>query len=298
VSNSTHRTRPLVTLGLAAVLALPLVGATAGDAAADVKIRVKAPKVRISAPNVRVRVRAGARAHGHVTPRVRVRRHRTHVTPRVRTRLHIGGHVSVGGSVYVGRTYATPPPPPPPPSYDCDVPAYYYDQPRPVRPVVVEPAPVVEPMGPRLGIGVFAGGVKTENAEADDVGLLARYRLTRGLAIEGELSRADSDYGETRRAGGALVWDLASHRALSPHLLAGLGGWDGNAYAEVGAGLTWRLTDSLHLALDLRAGAVDAADDMPVDGPIAACGGCTAPLPADDEPVSYTRGRLSALLWF
>ncbi len=277
--------RPLHVLaigGLAAAFALPLV-AHAGAAAADVRVRVRGA-VHIRAPHVRVHVRAGARG-------VIVRDHRVHVTPPPRHRLHIRGGVYVGGSVYVGG-YATPPPPPP--AYDCDVPAYYYSSPPPANPpVVVAPAPVVEPMGPRLGLGVFAGGVKTADTSADDLGLFARFRMTRGLALEGELSRTRSDLGDARRVGGALVWDLSSRSTLSPLLLGGIGSWDGSAYAEVGAGLTWRLSDRLHIAGDLRAGAHD------VNQPDAVAFGGTGPVDTGNSQAErYTRARLAAILYF
>lgn len=279
--------RPLHALaigGLAAAFALPLI-AHSGDAAADVRVRVRG-SVHVRVPHVRVHVRGGGR--------VVVRDHRVHVTPRPRHRLHIRGGVYLGGSVYVGG-YATPPPPPPPPSYDCDVPAYYYSSPPPANPpVVVAPPPVVEPMGPRLGLGVFAGGVKTADTSGDDLGIFGRFRMTRGLALEGELSRTRSDAGDTRRIGGGLVWDLSSRSSISPQLLGALGSWDGSAYAEVGAGLTWRLTDRLHIAGDLRAGAHDVNQPDAV-----AFGGSGQPVDTGSNPPErYTRARLAAILYF
>lgn len=283
-TTQTSRKRPLLIVSLAALLALPVLAAAPSPAEADVKIRVRgsakvSAKVRVGTPAVRVRVR----------PR---HRHRPHVTHRPRTRLHVGARVVVGGGIYVGTGYATPPPPPP--AYDCDVPAYYS---RPVQPapVIVHPAPVHRDMGPRLGIGAFVGGTATEYSEGDDVGLVARYRLTHGLALEGELSRTENERVETRRAGGALVWDLMPHSWLSPHLLGGLGRWDDGNYAELGAGLTWRLSDRFHLALDFRAGLAgnDEGDEI---RPLAS--GQVIDDDRGNEPQEYSRGRLSALLYF
>lgn len=279
---ASSKPRTLLVAGLAAVLAVPVLMAAPSSAEADVTVRASG-SVRIGTPRVRVRVRARP-------GRVIVRDHRVVVTPRPRRRLHVSGGVYVGGTVYVGPRFAEPPPPPP--SYDCDVPAYYSPAPTPV---VVAPR-YYEPMGPRFGIGLFAGGVKTESAEGDDLGLTARYRMTRGLAIEGELSRVNDDESgdETRRLGGALIWDLSSRSRLSPHLLGALGSWDQRAYAEVGAGLTYRISPRFHLAADIRAGAVDASDDTPQALTR------TVGTPSDDEvePESYSRGRLSAILYF
>lgn len=281
-SASSPMPRTLLVAGLAALLAAPVMMAAPSQARADVTVRASG-SVRIGTPRVRVRVRARP---GPVI----VRDHRVVVTPRPRHRLHVSGGVYVGGSVYVGPTYAEPPPPPP--SYDCDVPAYY----TPSHPVPVVVAPAYEPMGPRFGLGLFAGGVKTEHAEGDDLGLTARYRLTRGLALEGELSRVreDDSGDETRRLGGALIWDLSSRSRLSPHLLGGIGSWDQRGYAELGVGLTYRLSPRFHLAADIRAGAVDAAEDQPDVLRSQVVG-----TPDDTvEPESYSRGRLSAIIYF
>jgi hypothetical protein len=285
-ATTSSKPRTLLVAGLAALLAAPLLVATPGQAAADVTVRASG-SVRIGTPRVRVRVRT----RPHVV-RPRVVRHRVVVTPRPARRLHIRGGVSVSGGIYIGRTYAEPPPPP---SYDCDVPAYYNSAPPPI---VVAPA-VYEPMGPRFGLGVFAGGVKTDDAEGDDLGLTARYRMTRGLALEGELSRvsdAESD-AETRRLGAALIWDLSSRSRLSPHLLVGMGSWDQRGYGEIGAGLTYRVSPRFHIAADLRAGAVDGEDDDTAPGTLQASSG-TPSTSSDSEPENYSRGRLSAILYF
>jgi hypothetical protein len=232
-----------------------------------------------------VRVRVGGRVviRNHRAPHVVV------VTRRPRPRLHISGHVYVGG----GYVFAEPPPPPPPDCYsECGVPAYPTTTYTPPPPVVVG-APY-EPFGPRLGIGVFAGTTKLEGTETGDIGLTGRLRLTRGLSLEGELAKARADEVESRRAGIGLSWDLSPRSRLSPHLLGMMGRWDEANYAEIGAGLTYRLSDRLSINADLRAGALEEAEPVR-DGGIAYAGGGGT---ANNEPLQYTRGRIGAMLMF
>jgi len=264
----THK--KLVAVVLASLCALPVLAGSASSAEAGVRIRVGG----------RIVIRNHRRPHVVVW------------TPAPRPRLHIHGHVYVGGGV----VFSEPPPPPPPDCYyECGVPSYptYTPPYTPPPPVVVGAAPV-EPFGPRLGIGVFAGTTKLEGTETGDVGLVARLRLTRGLSLDGELAKARADDVESRRAGLGLSWDLAPRSRLSPHLLGMMGRWDESNYAEVGAGLTYRLSDRLHISADLRAGALEEAAPTR-DGTIArAVDGDTG----DQEALQYTRGRIGAMLFF
>lgn len=291
--------RSLPSLLVAAALALPVLAISAPAAQADVTIRVRG----------KVKVRVGPRAH-----------HRVHVHHRHRTRpapvqLRVGGGVYWSGGVYVGGGFAEPPPPPPPPSHDCDcdgVPAYY----SPPPPRVVSPAPTTwtpvasasasayRPALPRFGVGVFAGSINVDDrSQGADVGLLGRLRLTDSLLLEAELAKTEMEGARIdRRAGGALLYDLSPYSRWSAHLLAGLGvtqvdvqngTWSAEQeYGEIGAGLTWKLTPQLHLAGDLRAGARARVDSAPTDLALKSLA------PSQEEEEGYTRGRLSAILYF
>jgi hypothetical protein len=158
--------------------------------------------------------------------------------------------------------------------------------------VVVGAAP--EPFGPRLGIGVFAGATRLETEGTDDLGLAGRLRLTRGLSLDGELAKSRNGDLESRRAGIGLSFDLAHRSRLSPHILGMMGRWDEARYAEVGVGLTYRLSERLHISADLRAGALEEAAPA-MDGSIARVvddGGSA------NDPLRFTRGRVGAMLWF
>lgn len=213
-------------------------------------------------------------------------------------------HVEAGLSVGIG--FAEPPPPPPPP-----VPSYYveYVQPAPVyvapEPVYLERpmAPVPQPSIERWGLGAFAGSVHVDGQEVgSDLGLLGRYRLSRAWSLEGELAKTTSTNGSRvdRRLGGALVWTLPLGRKLSPFLLLGAGYGqselgDGEfhaeqGYGELGAGLTYRLTKSLHIMADVRAGARSSSDDVTY----VAKGGVVEL----EEDESYDRARIGAMLFF
>lgn len=287
----------LLTLALSATLAVPVLAHDPQPAQAEVSIRVRGDvNVRVGKPRVRIRVRP----HQYTTPR--------HVV-----RLH--GGLSWGGSVYVGTRFAQPPPPPPPPpSCDCDngsVPAYYTPPPAPTyyAPApTYAPAPVVaqaaEPALPRFGIGVFAGSIEVEEQnQGKDAGIFARLRLSDALMLEVETARTEMKTDRTdRRVGGTLLYDFAPYRRWSAHLLAGGGvtrvdiddsDWHARQeYGEVGAGLTWKLRRNLHLAGDLRAGARVRVDQSPTDPALKSVA------PSSTEEETYTRGRLSAILYF
>lgn len=298
----SHSPKKLLPIGLATLMAAPIMLGQVGSADADVRVRVGG--------KIKVRV--------HTRVRVRPRRWRVRTwTRRPHIRLHIGAWGYAG---IVTGGFAQPPPPPPPPNvgYDCepDVPAYYTEPPppppayRPRRPLPPS-APVIvrtrhrQPL-PRLAIGAFAGSMEVENgAEGADVGLLARYRLGRHLFIEGEIGKSELADGDRvdKRMGGALLWDFNARAKLSPHLLVGAGitraevGADWNQeqrYGEVGAGLTYRLTRNLQLGVDIRAGSRSGADDAPDSmDPV-----LRSVAPAVNQEESYTRARLSALMYF
>ena len=284
----------LLSIGLAVVMAAPVLLTETKTASAEVRIRVGG----------KVKVRVGKRHR-----RVRhVRRH-VRVTPRVRHRLHLGASIRIGGGIVIGPTFAEPPPPPPCAYSCCDcgepaVPAYYVPTPPPPpamppsqAPLVYAASPAMHPMA-RLGIGVFAGSTDYDGAQADDVGLLARYRLTPGWAVEAELAEVTSDEGaESRRFGGALLYDFTPFSTLSPYIVGGAGAWDGSRYAEVGVGLNYKLTRNLHVAADVRGG---IHCDTCTDEPRAVDYENGAPMPVDDDDNGsrYTRARMSAILHF
>ena len=248
-----------------------------------------------------VRVRVGGNVHVKVKTRHRVKRQQ-----RAHYRLRIGGSVSWGAGV----SYTNFSEPPPPPAYECEpdpIPVYYAPAP------VYSPAPVVTVVGttyaqpelPRWGVGIYAGSVDVEDRPyGSDLGLLGRLRLNRtgSLQLEGELAKTEHDDAARvdKRMGLALMWDLAPRSRLSPYLLAGAGmskvdvdGWNADQdYGEVGVGLTYRLTERLHISADLRAGARSAVDGAPDTAVMKAIA------PSADEDEKYTRGRVSAVLFF
>ncbi len=238
------------------------------------------------------------------------------VSVRVGGSAHVeaGVHVNVDGFIgaiaqleaglSVGIGFSSPPPPPPVPSYYVEyvAPAPVIYAPQPVyidQPMVVAPAPLS-----RWGLGVFAGSVHIDDQEAgSDLGLVGRYRLSPNWSIEGELAKTKSTNGSRvdRRVGGALVWTLPVGRKLRPSLLVGAGYGqselgDGEfhaeqGYGEVGFGLTYQLTESLHLMADVRSGSRSSADD---DVMYVAKGGVVE----FDEDEDYSRARLGGMFYF
>lgn len=232
----------------------------------------------------------------------------------------------VGGSIYVGPRYRVYPRP-----YYVYYPAYvpsyyatatYYPvEPAVAAPGVVAVAPAPRRELPKLGIGLFAGGSAVESQtgdsthESDDLGLLARFRLTTGLLIEGELGKMSYDVDGVenarvdRRLGATLIYEIGARNRWAPYLLAGLGVQQAEVagdfqttqdYGEIGAGLRWAVTPKFHLAAELRAGtrATVSSDDsiQPVSG--TAMRTITPPSASSDETEKYTRARLSAILYF
>lgn len=249
-----------------------------------------------------VGIRIGGRIHVNVGSSVRPHRY---VVVRPRRHVHVSAGVGVGlymGGYYYGyQNFAEPPPPVEP--IDCEpqspaVNAYY------VPPA--QPAPVyVEPEAPRFGLGLFAGSVNVADQQtASDVGVLAKYRLTRSLELEGELAKSELEDGTRvdRRMGLSLVWNLSPSNRLTPYLLMGAGGtrvdvdggsWSGEqSYGELGAGLSYKVSPRFVLAGDLRAGSRSRVDSAPEGVALKS----VAPSSENDE--AFSRGRISAILMF
>jgi hypothetical protein len=269
-------------------LLLTLALATAGstvlaerEAAADVRVHVGG----------HVRIRVGG-------PRVHYRVYRPRPRP---VRVHVGGSIWVGGGTYYGPRFAEPPPSH---SYcDCDDGGYY----GPVRPapsvVVSQPAP--RPALPRWGLGIAAGGVSVEGQDAgDDLALIGRFRLTPGLAIEGEVGKNELADGQRvdRRLGASLVYELGAYNRWAPYGVAGIGvsqvDVGGGEYesdqrfAEIGVGLRLALSRRIHVAADIRAGSREQIGGDSGDAR------AFSVAPPADESEEYTRLRLSGLLYF
>lgn len=282
-------------LALAALVAVPTLTAGAHEASADVAIRIGG-RVRIGGA---VRVR---------TPRVYWgwRPHRVYYRP---YRVFVGGVVYIGGGYYEPRWAA--PPPPPPAQGPCECGPSYYPPVAPA-PTTVYAAPAPEKPLARLGIGAFVGGVDVEDQHAgDDVGLLARLRLTRGFHIEGEIAESElaKSHRTDRRLGGALIYELGAQHSWAPYLLLGTGvtqaqvdrDWvTTQSYGEIGAGLRWALTERFHLAFDFRAGTRAAVkrSTATADGMATPYSVVPPGMPPDEGTEDFTRGRLSALLYF
>ena len=239
----------------------------------------------------------------------------------------------VSGSIYVGPRYVYQPRP-----YYVYYPTYvpsYYEQTSyyPVAPAYTAPgvtvvAPVRQPL-PKLGIGLFAGGSAVEAQDggtanqSDDLGLLARFRITPGLVIEGEMGKMSYDVDGydnlrvDRRLGVSLLYEIGAYNKWAPYVLVGTGVQQADVgggeftttqdYGEVGAGLRWALSPKFHLAFDLRAGSRSTVSQ---DSSVMATGGVnnsstgvsartiTPPTATSDESEEYTRARLSAILYF
>lgn len=199
-------------------------------------------------------------------------------------------------------------------------------------PGAVAVAPRQRPL-PTFGFGVFAGGTSVNGMkDASEIGLLARLRLMPGLLIEGELAK-DSVSGNVhgcqpdipctaiavigdrvdRRLGASLIWELGPRNSFAPYLLAGGGvqqakvtsgdffGSDFTTtqdYGEIGVGLRWALSRSLHLTADIRAGRRKTIDSNQNVTPVAR-GTIIPPSggPGNDTE-DYTRARLAAVINF
>jgi hypothetical protein len=225
---------------------------------------------------------------------------------------------SVGGSIYVGGGYY--------PRYRYYRPYYYYTPvpsyygyysttyypvaPAPaVQATVVAPAP--RPELPKFGLGLFAGGVSVEDRnESSDVGALARFRLTPGLILEGEIGKQTYEASQRtdRRLGASLLYEIGAYNKLAPYVLAGLGVQQADVdgeytttqnFGELGIGLRWAVTPNFHLTFDIRAGSRASVSDnssTPVAGGVARS--VSPPSPDSSESEEYSRARLAAILYF
>jgi hypothetical protein len=229
----------------------------------------------------------------------------------------VRGHIWVGGyyPYYYQPYYYYP--------QETYVPSYYGASYYPVQPTYAAPgvttAVVVQPEMPKLGIGLFAGGVSTQyntdtNTQEQDIGVLGRFRLTPGLLIEGELGKTSTTVNGVdnlrvdRRLGGSLVYEIGAYNRWAPFVLAGLGvqqaqvGGDYSTtqdFAEIGAGIRFAVTPHFHLTLDLRAGTRSSVDNSsPQTMPVGVARTITPPTTDSGQSEDYTRARLAAILYF
>lgn len=115
-----------------------------------------------------------------------------------------------------------------------------------------------------------------------------------------------------RRIGGSLIWELGAHNSLAPYLLVGGGvqqakvtsgdffGSDFTTtqdYGEIGVGLRWALSRSLHLTADIRAGRRETIDSSQTVTPVARTINPPSGGPGNDTE-DYTRARLAAVINF
>jgi hypothetical protein len=256
-----------------------------------------------------VRFSGGARFSGHVRGGVSVRFARPAFRPHWRPRVWVGGSVWVGGYYYPRPYYYY--------YYPEYVPSYYGNSYYPVAPGtsaapgVVAAAPPPRPSLPTLGIGVFAGGTNVQDREdSTDLGAMVRLRLGTGLLVEGELAKTTfkDNVRVDRRIGGSLLYEFGAYNSLAPYVLAGGGvnqaDVDGSFnttqnFGEVGVGLRWALSRSLHLTFDIRAGRRKTIDSNQPDTISNAVRSIAPPSGGtNNDTEDYTRGRLAAVLNF
>lgn len=227
----------------------------------------------------------------------------------------------VRGRIYVGPRYAPRYRYYRPYSYyqtEAYVPSYYGASYYPVAPAaapsIVATVPE-QPMLPKLGIGLFAGGISVEDvSESSDLGVLGRLRLGNGgLLVEGEVGKTSyaDDLRVDRRLGASLVYEIGARNRLAPYVLGGFGVQQADVagqyattqnFAEIGIGLRYAITPKFHLTADVRAGSRDTMSNDDVSNqPMPGTLGRTVTPPTSDaldDNESYTRARLSALLYF
>lgn len=208
------------------------------------------------------------------------------------------------------------------------VPSYYGSTYYPVQaePQYAGPSATVavaapaRPELPRFGLGLFAGGASTDSAQtgdnngSSDMGLLARFRLTEGLIVEGELGKTTyaNDVRSDRRLGASLLYEFGAYNRLAPYVVAGAGVQESSTndsydakqnFGEIGAGLRYAITPHFHLTGDIRIGERDTMSstmDTSSLGGANATARSVAPPPVDspDTTEQYTRARLAAVLYF
>jgi hypothetical protein len=209
--------------------------------------------------------------------------------------------------------------------YYQPVPSYYgvysYRE-QPYYPVAPQPtvsapgtvAVVARPELPRFGIGLFAGGASVEGTdggttkESQDVGLLARYRLTQGLLVEAEIGKTEyqDNLRVDRRMGASLVYEIGAYNKLAPYVLAGLGVQQAEVggqfetrqnFGELGIGLRYAITPHVHITADIRAGSRATVGGDTIQGDVATRS-VAPPTANSNESESYTRFRLAGLFYF
>ncbi|MDX2094305.1 MAG: outer membrane beta-barrel protein [Kofleriaceae bacterium] len=230
---------------------------------------------------------------------------------------------SVGGSIFLGPRVRYYRPYRPYYYYYAEptyVPSYYGTSYYPVAPapaaapgVVAVAAQVAEPL-PKFGIGLFAGGVTVEDIDqSSDFGLLGRLRLGGGgLFVEGELGKTsyEDDLRVDRRLGASLIYEIGTRNRFAPYVLAGIGVQQADVageftttqnFAELGVGLRFAVTPKFHIAADIRSGSRDSMSGNDGSAPVMDYAARTVSPPsgnAPDDDEGYTRGRVSALLFF
>lgn len=261
------------------------------------------------------RYRFGGGGHVRVHARVpgggvSVRYSRPYWRPRT---WSVGGSIWVGGGYYPRYRYYRPY------YYSTPVPSYYgyysteyypvQPQPYVAAPAVAVAAP--RPELPKFGIGIFGGGVSVEDRnESSDFGALARFRLTPGLILEGEIGKQTYEDSERtdRRLGASLLYEIGAYNTIAPYVLAGLGVQQADVdgewsttqnFGEVGVGIRWALSPNFHVTFDIRAGSRASVSDDRDDAVGVAARSIVSPPSVDsDESEEYTRGRLAAILYF
>jgi hypothetical protein len=178
--------------------------------------------------------------------------------------------------------------------------------------VVVAPRPEL----PRFGIGLAYGMVSTDNPDGSsttgttDLGFLGRFRLTPGLIIEGEAGKTEynNNVRVDRRLDASLIYEIGAYNKLAPYVLAGGGvaqaDVNGNYnttqdFVEAGVGLRYAITPHIHIAADIRAGQRSSvSNDTTMTGLGTAARTIAPPTAQSGQNEDYTRGRLSAILYF
>lgn len=228
----------------------------------------------------------------------------------------VGGRVWVGGyyprySYYPRYYYYYQPVPS---YYGCYSPcgsSYYPVEPQSGAPGVAVAAPVAErPELPKLGIGLFAGGVKvSDKDDSSDIGIIGRFRLTPGLLIEGELGQTKypNDERVDRRLGASLIYEIGAYNKLAPYVLGGLGVQQADVndefsttqnFAELGVGLRYAFSPNFHVLFDIRAGSRKSVSSSDSGLGDAVAREVSPPSPNSGESEDYTRGRLAVMLYF
>ena len=134
--------------------------------------------------------------------------------------------------------------------------------------------------------------------------------MTPGLIVEGEIEKNSfkDNVRVDRRMGGSLIFEIGAHNSFAPYLLAGGGVQQANVdgtftttqdYGEVGVGLRWAVSRTLHLTVDIRAGRSQTIDsNQPAMVSNAALSVAPPSGSTSSNTEDFTRGRLAAILNF